>query len=60
MTFKEKLKQIRPNAIGDNFVGGCYGCPVDYKLEKTRPDKEIYCKLHKCKECWNRIMPGTK
>ena len=30
MTYREKLKQEFPQFVGDQYAGGCNGCPDDY------------------------------
>ena len=59
MTFREKLKQERPDAVKDTNWGGCVGCPVSYYYEEKIPST---CKVSEegCTACWDREMPGTE
>lgn len=29
MTYKEKLMQIHPEKVDNDYGGGCYGCPAN-------------------------------
>lgn len=59
MTFKEKLMQEHPDKLGEDFDGGCEGCPHNYGYEQRRTNGD-WCISHTCTECWNRQMPGTE
>ena len=56
MTFKEKLQQEHPEAISENYDGGCKDCPHDYGYCEKPPIE--YCRATSCDECWNREMPS--
>lgn len=63
MTCREKLKMEHPDEIGDNYTGGCFGCPNDYGyLEKDMTlcaDDNINSE-GKCKKCWDIEIPDTE
>lgn len=55
MTLKEKIAELNPNLISDDFVAGVAGCPDDYfdiplfeKCCASPYNEEL------CRECWNR------
>ena len=63
MTYREKLKIEHPEYVGDEFIGGCKGCPVDYLWENATKE----CKDHPgqpypavCTKCWDREIPESK
>lgn len=58
MTCREKLKIEHPEAIDDDYVGGCDGCPHEYGYE-SRPS---WCVVshERCTECWDRDITGTE
>ncbi len=50
MTLKEKVEQMCPEAIDEDYVGGVEGCPRDYDfLLNPQPN----C-VGNCWDCWNR------
>ena len=59
MTFREKLAQEHPDCIGEEYGGGCQGCPRDYGYPDLRmcvdsdSDEE-------CAECWNTEIPDSE
>lgn len=59
MTFREKLMQEHPDQIGEQYLGGCKGCP-DYYGYGGIPD---YCDSGRrdcvCNACWNREVPES-
>lgn len=59
LTFREKLKQERPEKVKEVYGGGCYGCPSSYGYEeKGCPKKQK--KVATCSECWDREIPVTR
>lgn len=63
MTFKEKLMQEHPDAVGMRYVGGCRGCPEDYGYEPVGRFKNCEFKndpIRRCAECWDRPIHGTE
>lgn len=62
MTYKEKLKQIDPDAIDDTCCGGCVGCPGSYSElnDDGLPEGECNWDAETCTRCWNREIPGTE
>lgn len=62
MTRKEKVREVIPNMVNDNYDGGIECCPADYTflnlddvyLEHciSRDEDEKLMPL-KCEECWN-------
>lgn len=68
MTFREKLKLMHPAEVGDEFMGGCYGCPVTFGFEADYPE---HCRgdygilrwasglsdVLLCRACWDREVP---
>ena len=56
MTFREKLAKEHPECVNENAVGGCDGCPSDYKYEI----KQESCPYNgDCTKCWDREIPKT-
>ena len=62
MTCREKLAIEHPDMVGDDYFGGCCGCPFDlYYI-----DKPEYCydsnikRDERCTKCWDREIPGTE
>ena len=53
MTFKEKLQKEYPSNVGNEHIGGCWGCPKNYGYESDVPD---FCNgtFKHCIKCWNR------
>ena len=59
MTCRELMARIRPELVGEEFVGGVNGCPHDYDIFKTMPKG---CGGRSathipCGECWDREVP---
>lgn len=60
MTFREKLKKDNPDFVGDDFMGGCAGCPsyFGYEDEEDSPcchkSKDYVSNEELCRICWNR------
>ena len=46
MTFKEKLQQEHPEAIGEKYDGGCKNCPYDYGYCEKPPIEQ--CRKTTC------------
>ena len=65
-TFRELLVLEHPDAVGEEFVGGCYGCPQNYGYEpenKACPHEYVRQQGAKevlCADCWDRIVPGSE
>lgn len=65
-TFRELLVLEHPDAVGEEFVGGCYGCPRNYGYEpenKACPHEYVRQQGAKevlCADCWDRIVPGSE
>lgn len=62
MTFKEWMKENRPENIDKDMVGGVYLCPFRYDLESEKESRKN-CKPNGgkgCRYCWNREMPEAK
>ena len=68
MTLKEKMAEIMPNKVKEQFVAGVCGCPHRYRelhnsLETVEIEEHI-CpdEVSGCKACWNRahIEPEEK
>lgn len=65
MTYREKLQKEHPEAISNQWKGGCYGCPFGHgycNYEDTMCGKGIpggYDE-QKCTRCWDQIIPGTE
>lgn len=55
MTCREKLAMEHPNYIGDEYIGGCYGCPSTHGYLE---DPEV-CIINRdaCAKCWDREIP---
>jgi hypothetical protein len=65
MTCREKLKLEHPGDLDSNYLGGCWGCPMDYgyhsKALDDCPYKKGGCDVDKstvpediCTRCWDR------
>lgn len=65
-TFRELLVLEHPDAVREEFVGGCYGCPQNYGYEpenKPCPHEHVHRREAKevlCAACWDRIVPGSE
>lgn len=57
MTCREKLKLEHPERIGDQWQGGCNGCPSMRGYLDDPPEE--WCKKARCTDCWDREIPGT-
>ena len=57
MTCREKLMLEHPDRIGDQWQGGCNGCPSMRGYLEDPP--ESWCKDYRCTECWDREIPET-
>lgn len=64
MTFREKLRQERPEYVDKCFSGGCRACPNTYRY-----DTSGRCVAHEngrcdndtdCAACWDREIPDAK
>lgn len=55
MTLKEKVKEIQPDCINDNFTGGVCGCPGYYSyLNAPLLRFGVGCgAFNHCEDCWN-------
>ena len=60
MTCREKLAIDHPERVGNEWAGGCFGCPSDYRY---LPDLD-YCiaggyepRDEICTKCWDREIP---
>lgn len=57
MTLKEKVAEIMPEMVGEDFAGGVKVCPMNYDFLKGHYEaKEIegHCfNQYKCEKCWN-------
>lgn len=57
MTCREKLKLERPELVGDEFEGGCGGCPHHYGYTEDGHEKCETSELEDfnvCEACWDR------
>lgn len=59
MTFREKLAQEHPDCIGEEYGGGCKGCPRDYGYPDLRTCVNSYSD-EECAECWNAEIPDSE
>ena len=60
MTMLDKLREIAPDLIGEEYEGGVAVCPEDLGIEDKTPclcleDGEIT--VEKCTACWSRELP---
>lgn len=59
MTCREKLKKDDTGCVGNEWIGGCCGCPHDYGYL----DRPEYCDDEGndvlCGKCWDREIPET-
>ena len=53
-TYRDKLKEEHPEAVGGYHTGGAKGCPCDYGYEKRPACQERKQKAMTCRECWER------
>lgn len=58
MTCREKLQLEYPDRIGDQWEGGCCGCPSMRGYLDDPPEE--WCKKIRCAECWDREIPETE
>lgn len=55
MTYREKLQIDYPELVDEE--GFCEDCPEDYGYEGNSVCNNY---LNACRECWDRIIPGTE
>lgn len=58
MTCREKLMLEHPGMVGNQYQGGCCGCPSMRGYLEDPPEE--WCKKVLCTECWDREIPGTE
>lgn len=59
MTCREKLREEHPEAISNDYAGGCLGCPGKYW--DGYPLREgAECIARTCEECWNMTYTGER
>lgn len=51
-TCRERLKRKHPECIDRAYIGGCYGCPIDYGYAGY-PD-DCFPANDCCSKCWDR------
>lgn len=58
MTFREKLAIEHPDAVSEDYIGGCGLCPISYGYEDEKP---YACRdgSLSCANCWNREMQNN-
>lgn len=56
MTYREKLKQEQPEAVGDYYTGGAARCPCSWGYERGQPCETPSMKGMSCRECWDQKM----
>ena len=58
MTCRDRMTIEHPKMVGNQYGGGCLGCPHDYKYA-PRPD---WCEETEsnCAKCWDREIPEEK
>lgn len=55
MTLKEKVTELYPHNMNDNFVEGVKGCPCDYECLRNHGGDIDLCNFGiSCYDCWNR------
>ena len=62
MTFKEWMRENRPEKVRNRWGGGVWMCPFRYDLESEEESKKN-CAGNDgkgCEYCWNREMPEAK
>lgn len=58
MTFRDKLMQEHPEKIGEDYLGGCAGCPREYGWDTF--DCGYWGNETVCRACWDREIPGAE
>lgn len=58
MTYKDKLKDMCPNAVREAFTAGAYGCPGDWFVGAPAWDSTKEC--NQCVRCWKGIYKKEK
>lgn len=62
MTLREKVEQMQPDCVNEDYGGGVKGCPSDYSylLNESLFRYSIGCHSFKnCAECWNQLFVDT-
>lgn len=55
MTLKEKVAEIVPEMVGEDFAGGVKNCPISYDFLKGHYGvKERCLHQHDCEKCWSQ------
>ena len=65
MTYREKIEQEHPEAVGDMYFGGVAWCPHVWGYEDKKACecaqsdlRNIPVSSAKCRACWNREIGG--
>lgn len=54
MTCREKMMLEHPEEVGGRYIGGCQGCPSDYKYAKDFDNCSIGADDAECRRCWDQ------
>jgi len=58
MTYREWMKENRPEKISDAFIGGVIGCPGEYFTDAPlRGRTSCLLQPMNCQNCWDREIP---
>lgn len=60
MTCREKLAVEHPEEVGEDYTGGCYGCPHQYRYMDRPENCSFGHSYEECADCWNREIPEEK
>lgn len=55
MTLREKVKEVMPDVVDNDYIGGIKGCPFNYNfLGLEEEDCPFFIDEEICRVCWNR------
>lgn len=61
MTIRDRVREMNPNLVNEEFSGGVYGCPKDYGcLKGYNLIKNGYCPDGGCDACWSQEYRGDR
>lgn len=52
MTRKDKVREVRPEAVNSAYMGDVFSCPADYKFLELPKVRFPLCNME-CARCWN-------
>ena len=68
MTLKDKVAEMDPDYVDEDYLGGVYGCPDAEHYDYLNAQAPVFCSYYNrcrmeelCTRCWNReYIPRRK